>query len=240
MSTQVPPFGGANTGWGPPLTGAPQPAWSPPVARLLAAHAVLWIALLVLLLSSGPWSRAISTALFDNNDYSRWALAAADAVVYGLLTLPLAVAIMLAGRSVGRVAAALALVLVGIALGVTPAASVISSHDARIAVAVLMSMALAAAWICARRRNPLGLLAVLVAGLIALLVSVAGNSLFSGDDVLGLKWGALAVLPMIVAAWAAVGIDFATAPRGSRAAGTAAPPNYVEAAPGAQHPWQPS
>lgn len=115
---------------------------------------------------------------------------------------------MLAGRSVGRVAAALALVLLGVALA-TPAASVISSHNARIAIAVLMSMALAAAWICARRRNPLGLLAVLVAGLLALVISVAGDSLLSGDDV----WGALAVLPMIVAAWAAVGIDAATAPR---------------------------
>ncbi len=240
MSTQVPPFGGANTGWGPPPTGAPQPAWSPPVARLIAAHAVMWIALLVLLLSSGPWSRAISKALFESGGYSRWALAAADAVVYSLLTLPLAVAIVLVGRSVGRVAAALALVLLGVALGATPAASVISSHNARIAIAVLMSMALAAAWICARRRNPLGLLAVLVAGLLALVISVAGDSLLSGDDVLGVKWGALAVLPLIVAAWAAVGIDAATAPRGSRAAGTAAPPNYVGAAPGAQHPWQPS
>jgi len=140
--------------------------------------------LLVLLLSSGPWSRAISKALFESGGYSRWALAAADAVVYSLLTLPLAVAIVLVGRSVGRVAAALALVLLGVALGATPAASVISSHNARIAIAVLMSMALAAAWICARRRNPLGLLAVLVAGLLALVISVAGDSLLSGDDVL--------------------------------------------------------
>lgn len=249
MSTQFPPFGGPNVSapWGP-VGGAPTAAvWNPPLVRVAVAHAVLWVGLLILLASSGPWSRAIGQALFNDGGYSRTALGAAEVLIYGLLTLPLAVAIVLAGRSVGRVAAALGLVLLSIALGAAPATPVVDSHGAWVTTWVLLTMALAGAWVVARRRNLLGMLTVLIAGFVAFLITLAGDSLIGGslfintDELGGLKWGALAIVPLIIASWAAIGIDAATSLRHpSSDVPPTGGPGYPPPATAPQQPWMPS
>lgn len=208
------------------------------MARIVAAHAVLWAGLLILLLSSGPWSRAISNALFQSSGYGRWTFAALTALIFSILTLPLAVAIVLAGRSVGRVAGGLGLVLITIVLGAATASPAISNKNALTAIWVLMAVTLSAAWIVARRRSPLALLAVLLAALVAYLINMAGETLLSGRDGLDLKWGALAAIPLVIAAWAAVGIDAATSPRPS---GYSRPPvpgvAYPPPGSAPQQPW---
>lgn len=247
MSTQFPPFDGTNVAAprGPVDAAPTTAAWSPPLVRVAIAHAVLWSGLLILLASSGAWSHAIGDALFSNG-YNRTSLTAADAISFSLLTLPLAVAIVVAGRSVGRVAAGLALVLVSIGIGTTPAIPVVTNRGAWTALWILLTMALAAAWIVARRRNLLGLLTVLIAGFVAFLITLGGDSLLGGSlltdtDALGFKWGVLAVVPLIIASWAAIGIDAATARTYPRPNGPPVVwPDYPPPGSGPQLPWTPN
>lgn len=218
-----PQFGGSPrpATWTPPQPPAPTAGWSPPARRVIVAHAVLWPGAIFLDASARWWLPPFNDVV-RNGDSAGWTNAFQQIAFGGILSIPLIVALLMLGRSLARMLVSTALVL--LAIGIGSSGYLWLDFQGPLARGVFIGAATSAlmlAWIAARRRTMLGLLAVLISLVVPILIKV----LHIGPETHAIVWDgqfdlgpALAqfaafAFAMVLPAWVAVGIDTLTAPK---------------------------
>jgi len=169
-----PQFGGSPrpATWTPPQPPATTAGWSPPARRVIVAHAVLWPGAIFLDASARWWLPPFNDVV-RNGDSAGWTNAFQQIAFGGILSIPLIVALLMLGRSLARMLVSTALVL--LAIGIGSSGYLWLDFQGPLARGVFIGAATSAlmlAWIAARRRTMLGLLAVLISLVVPILIKV--------------------------------------------------------------------
>ncbi len=181
---------------------------------------MLWTGAISLDASARWWLRPFNDVV-RSGDSAGWTNAFQQIAFGGILAIPLVVALLMLGRSLARMLVSIPLVL--LAIGIGSSGYLWLDYQGSLASGVFIGAAtstLMLAWILARRRNLLGVLAVIISFVVPILIKV----LHIGPETHAIVWDgqfdlgpALAqfaafAFTIVLPAWVAVGIDTLTGP----------------------------
>lgn len=191
--------------WAPPPPARPVPGADLSTDRVLSAHLVLWLGLLVAIPVAGRYTDDLIVAVFG-----QFSAISYLATLLALGTLPVALSLITLGRDLGRTLGGLGLLLTGGVVFILTLSAWAPSPI--LAVAVLVAAA-TGAWLLVRRRawqNMFwGLAAGFVCGIGLLIAEDIGASatLFATTGEAIAVFFLLTLLPAIATAWLAVLTD---------------------------------